>query len=140
MKQSKYIPGDLVKASGQLCRVEEVFVNRLTNEYEYTLIYPNGNSSRIVIGEIEPIPISSEILEESGWKGTIYHSSKGDVPYYVKYVEGHRDISHIAIAFYRQGSVSEVWHNGHFLRHPVRYVHELQHLLFGLGDNSELKI
>ena len=25
MKQSKYIPGDWVKASGQLCRVEEIF-------------------------------------------------------------------------------------------------------------------
>lgn len=49
MIQSEYIPGDWVKASDQLCRVEEVFVNRLTNESEYTLIYPNGNSSRIVM-------------------------------------------------------------------------------------------
>ena len=37
MKQSKYIPGDWVKANGQLCKVEEVFVNRFTKEYEYTL-------------------------------------------------------------------------------------------------------
>ena len=37
MKQSEYISGDWVKASGQLCRVEEVFVNRLTKEYEFTI-------------------------------------------------------------------------------------------------------
>lgn len=56
MDKLEYIPGDWVKASGQLCRVEEVFVNRLTKDFEYTIVYPNGNSSRIVIGEIEPIP------------------------------------------------------------------------------------
>ena len=67
MKQNEYISGDWVKASGQLCRVEEVFVNRLTNEFEYTIIYPNGNSSRIVICEIEPVPISYEILEKNRW-------------------------------------------------------------------------
>ena len=39
-------------------------MNRLTKEYEYTLVYPNGNSSRIVIGEIEPIPLTPEILEK----------------------------------------------------------------------------
>lgn len=139
MTQIEYIPGDWVKASGQLCRVEEVFVNRLTKEYEYTLVYPNGNSSRIVIGEIEPMPLTPEILE-CGWKGTIYHSCKGDVPYFIKYVEGDREISYIAIAFYRQGTVSEVWHNGHFLKRPIRYVHDLQHLLFGLGIDSEIKI
>ena len=139
MIQSKYIPGDWVKASGHLCRVEEVFVNRLTKEYEYTLVYPNGNSSRIVIGELEPVPITTEILE-SGWKGTIYHSCKGDVPYYIKYVEGDRDISYIAIAFYRQGAVCEVWNNGHFLKRSIMYVHDLQHLLFGLGVNSEMNI
>lgn len=68
MKQSKYIPGDLVKANGQLCRVEEVFVNILTNENEYTLIYTNCNSSRVAIGEIEPVPLTPEILAENGWE------------------------------------------------------------------------
>lgn len=144
MTQIEYIPGDWVKASGQLCRVEEVFVNRLTKEYEYTLIYPNGNSSRIVIGDIEPIPLTPEILEKNGWKGSIYHSCKGDatyaVPYYIKYVEEDREISHIAIGFYRHGTTCEVWHNGHFLRRPISYIHQLQHLLFSLKLNSEIKI
>ena len=40
MKHSKYVPGDWVKASGQLCRVEEIFfVNRLIKEFEYTLTF-----------------------------------------------------------------------------------------------------
>lgn len=84
MEQSKYIPGDLVKANGQLCRVEEVFVNRLTNENEYTLIYPNGNSSRIVIGEIEPVPITPEILAENGWENNEVVGFKSR---YIRYIK-----------------------------------------------------
>lgn len=68
MDKLEYIPGDWVKASDQLCRVEEVFVNRLTKEFDYTIVYPNGNSSRIVIGEIEPIPLTPEIFEKNWWE------------------------------------------------------------------------
>ena len=99
MKQSKYIPGDWVKANGQECRVEEVFVNRLTKEFEYTLIYPNGNSSRIVIGEIEPVPLTSEILKRANINFDTYSCDKG-------------------------------------ITSNIKYVHELQHLLFGLILNS----
>ena len=99
MKQSKYIPGDWVKASGQLCKVEEVFVNRLTKEYEYTLVDPNDNSSRIVIGEIEPVPLTSEILKRANINLDTYPCDKG-------------------------------------ITSNIKYVHELQHLLFGLILNS----
>ena len=99
MKQSKYIPGDWVKASGHLCKVEEVFVNRLTKEYEYTLVYPNGNSSRIVVGEIEPVSLTSEILKRANINLDTYPCDKGIIS-------------------------------------NIKYVHELQHLLFGLILNS----
>lgn len=119
MKQSKYIPGDWVKASDQLCRVEEVFVNRLTNETEYTLIYPNGNSSRIVIGEIEPISLTPEILEKNGWKWDDHDFRLGAL-----------DLFPVGNYFVLDG----------FWDKKIKYVHQLQHLLFGLDDNSELKI
>lgn len=119
MKQSEYIPGDWVKASGQLCRVEEVFVNRLTKEYEYTLIYPNGNSSRIVIGEIEPISLTPEILEKNGWKWDDQDFRLGAL-----------DLFPVENYFILDG----------FWNKKIKYVHQLQHLLFGLDDNSELKI
>lgn len=99
MKQSKYIPGDWVKASGHLCKVEEVFVNRLTKEYEYTLVYSNGNSSRIVVGEIEPVPLTPEILKRANINLDTYPCDKG-------------------------------------ITSNIKYVHELQHLLFGLILNN----
>ena len=99
MKQSKYIPGDWVKASGHLCKVEEVFVNRFTKEYEYTLVDPNDSSPRIVIGEIEPVPLTSEILKRANINLDTYPCDKG-------------------------------------ITSNIKYVHELQHLLFGLILNS----
>lgn len=119
MTQIEYIPGDWVKASGQLCRVEEVFVNRLTKEYEYTLIYPNGNSSRIVIGEIEPISLTPEILEKNGWKWDDQDFRLGAL-----------DLFPVENYFVLDG----------FCNKKLKHVHQLQHLIFGLDDNSEIKI
>lgn len=125
MTQNEYIPGDWVKASGQLCRVEEVFVNRLTKEYEYTLIYPNGNSSRFVIGEIEPIPLTPEILEKNGWK------KKDDMCWK----------SYDLVTLIVQDNICRIVDlRSNLILRSLEYVHELQHLLFGLDDNSELKI
>lgn len=125
MKQSEYIPGDWVKASGQLCRVEEVFVNRLTNESEYTLIYPNGNSSRIAIGEIEPVPLTPEILEKNGWE-------KKDDLYWKSY--------ELVTLVVQDKILRIVDLYSNLILRSLEYVHELQHLLFGLDDNSEIKI
>lgn len=142
MIQSKYIPGDLVKASGQLCRVEEVFVNRLTKEFEYTLVYPNSNSSRIVIGEIEPVPLTPEILSEDGWayythcdEERIYLKDyKGELLYIGVYEDDGEYIVHVFNGINDYNCASD-----YYLR-SVKYVHQLQHLLFGLGLNSEMNI
>ena len=119
MKQSEYIPGDWVKANDQLCRVEEVFVNRLTKEFEYTLVYPNGNSSRIVIGEIEPVPLTPEILEKNGWEWDEQDFRLGTL-----------DLFPVENYFVLDG----------FCNKKLKYVHQLQHMLFGLGIDSEIKI
>lgn len=125
MAQSEYIPGDWVKTSGYLCREEEVFENRLTKEFENTLIYPNGNSSRIVIGETEPIPLAPAILEKNGWE-------KKDDLYWKSYE---------LVTLVVQDKILRIvdLHSNLILR-GLEFVHELQHLLFGLDDNSELKI
>lgn len=125
MKQSEYIPGDWVKASDQLCRVEEVFVNRLTKEYEYTLIYPNGNSSRIVIGEIEPISLTPEILEKNGWE-------KKDDLFWKSY--------ELVTLVVQDKILRIVDLRSNLILRSLEFVHELQHLIFGLDDNSEIKI
>lgn len=141
MIQSKYIPGDWVKASGQLCRVEEFFVNRLTKEYEYTLVYPNGNSSRIVIGEIEPVPLTPEILEKSGWvrEDGIFGVS-GDFKKIIGDPARKKgDITYLSVYPFFDDDGFTFFYNNQKLA-IIHYVHELQHLLFGLDDNSELKI
>lgn len=141
MKQSKYIPGDWVKASGQLCRVEEVFVNRLTKEFEYTLVYPNGNPSRIVIGEIEPVPLTPEILEKSGWvrEDGIFGVS-GDFKKNIgDPAQKKRDIICLSVYPFFDDDAFSFFCNNQKLDN-IHYVNELQHLLFGLDDNSEIKV
>lgn len=128
MKQSKYIPGDWVKASGQLCIVEEIFVDRLTKEFEYTLVYPNGNYSRIVIGEIEPMPLTPEILEKNGWE--LSHG------FYWSPFEEETSIGLTS----QTGYVWEAYLGRCLLRSNINDVSDLQHLLFGVGVNSEMNI
>lgn len=137
MCQSRFIPGDLVSVGGQPCRVEEVFVNRLTKEFEYTLVYPNGNSSRIVIGEIEPVPLTTEILEKNGWE-------KGEVTGFSgrNYVRCRKD--NVMVSFDDTGRITISYDAGNdhasFTFIAPICTHELQHLLFGLGVNSEIKV
>lgn len=125
MDKLEYIPGDWVKASGQLCRVEDVFVNRLTKEFEYNLIDPNGNSSRIVIGEIDPMPLTPEIFEKNGWE-------KKDDMYWKSYY---------LVTLIAQDNICRIVDlRSNLILRSLEYVHELQHLLFGLDDNSEIKV
>lgn len=119
MKQIEYIPGDWVKASDQLCRVKEVFVNNFTDEYEYIFVYRNGVSSRVGIGYIEPVPLTPEILKENGWEWDDHDFRLGAL-----------DLFPVGNYFILDG----------FWDKKIKYVHQLQHLLFGLDDNSEIKI
>ena len=133
MKQ-KYISGDLVKAwigintGSQVAEV--VGYNPLYQEYILNNWFIEETIGCISITEdrITPIPLTSKILEKSGWK--LNHGFQ-----WSPNEEGAR----IGLSS-QTGYVWEAYIGRHPLRSNINSVSDLQHLILGLGLNHEIEV
>ena len=122
----KYIIGDLVKYKvGGLEFIAEI---TNTSKYGYCFKCVSDDISGILCKEFaKDIPLTPEILVKNGWK-----KPDGFDSYWLDKIgllqEG--DTWHSAL-----GSTKIAITLGNIL-----YVHQLQHLLFGLGLNSEMEV
>lgn len=83
---------------------------------------------------IEGIPLTSEFLEKNGFKEE-QHQKDGTSEWYDFY---HYDLG-INIVYEVEGNKFAAYLDGKKLR-EIKYVHELQHILWALGLNAELKV
>ena len=119
----KYIVGDWVKFLFEESKVIEVY-----EDGSYYMDSPN------ITGcpkeeELSPIPLVPAILEKNGWKkekyGIVYFKKVSETLYFILIGKSYgwtlrcRNLDLIK---------------------KVEFVHELQHLLFGLGLNSEMEV
>lgn len=138
MNKLKYIPKDLVMVDGfnTIYRVDSVESQPHVNEFLYTLV-PIGIGAVIFdlpIDAIYPIPLTTEILGKNGWrklksKRYTWWKARFDGVYY--FIKPNKDYP-------------SVWKlccgNTRRRFEKIRYVHQLQHFLFGLGLNHEMKV
>lgn len=131
--RQKYIPGDWVKYIGNnsltYVQIWQVRENFLFLESGYGVVN---------FSEVEPIPLTYEMLEKNGWKKGMYSSSKGQYTILAKDFDD--NVSRIAVVFFKQVIKAEVWHRGYHLGIYLSYVHQLQHLLFGLGLDFDFNL
>lgn len=125
--------GDLVKTTtrnpilekGSICKV--VLIDALIN----SIIVQKSDVDVcrcLVKEEIEGIPLTPEILEKSGW----------ELEYYAPIIYGH--VGHgIEISLSKTIKRHSVFFNDVPLC-EIQYVHELQHILWALGEDANLKI
>ena len=83
---------------------------------------------------IEGIPITSEFLEKNGFKEE-QHQKEGSSEWYDFY---HYDLG-INIVYEVEENRFAAYLDGKKLR-EIEYVHELQHVLWALGLNAELRV
>ncbi len=83
---------------------------------------------------IEGIPLTSEFLEKNGFKEE-QHQKEGTSEWYDFY---HYDLG-INIVYEVEGNKFAAYLDGKKLR-EIKYLHELQHILWALGLNAELKV
>ena len=124
MKQ-KYIVSDVVMYDNKIMVIKE---HRDGSHFD--LFCPKeGLVYRLVdIDEIKPIPITSEILEKNGWM--LYHIF-------------YRFISKECLKLRLLKFDNYSWDaciGGNVIRINMCSVSDLQHLLFGLGLNSEMEV
>jgi len=131
MKQNIYIPGDLVKYDNDLGKVTEIGTSDWYDGAYTCKLRFFSSHNYFVVGQcdIEPIPLTPEILEKNGWKKR--RNTYGFRRYCFKRP------SYPTLNIVTENEVEFHW-GGYDL--TIHYVHELQHLLFGLGLNTDMEV
>lgn len=137
MDKLEYIPGDLVSVYVGIKKyIVEVIGTENENEVlSYQIKFPNGEIQYADKDNIVPNPLTPEILEKNGWYGAT-HSKQSDDSTKILYK-----------TFKRKGyptiKVSQdlkiTCELSPFIV-KLESVSDLQHLLFGLGLNSEMEV
>ena len=165
MEEVKYIPGDLVMIDGLPIGTKKGVAYVVTaSGTNRTLTLKDGTINKGVatldavtkedkenfvetstwVKHIVPIPITSEILEKNGWKKKVMSRgilnshwvyTKPDIEeygYFPIYIEKGIGKEFDVYPFTYNKSCTQITY--------IKYVHELQHLLFGLGINHEMEV
>lgn len=132
MDKLEYIPGDLVmvKKSALQFAKDKIFkvISSLSGGFlKVVMLNDSSTTYSISNNAIRPIPLTSEILEKNGWK-----ENKGD--YINDSYHLHLCGKYDGYSVYKVVNDNVVWLTG------VINVSDLQHLLFGLGLNSEMEV
>lgn len=144
MEKLEYIPGDLVFhyiPKTTIKKYVKVYVCSTNNAL--SLEDMDGNLYDY-IGVLYPIPLTPEILEKNGWvkevmnrgiKNSHWVYTKPDIEeygYFPIYIEKGIGDEFDVYPFTDNNVCTQIAY--------IKYVHQLQHLLFGLGLNSEMEL
>lgn len=129
MNKLEYIPGDLVMVDNDIVKVMTRGVNyflKIINNYD--VMFHSGNVYKYSTNELKPIPLTQEILEKNGWKliNGFYWSPNEE--------------GAVVGLTSQTGYVWNAYMRSYPLRGGINSVSDLQHLLFGLGLNSEMEV
>ena len=138
MNKLEYIPGDLVmvKESALQFAKDKIFkvISSLSGGF-LKLVMLNDSSTTYSISNnaIRPIPLTTEILEKNRWKKKMYCDWCHYLP-----IEG--NILYLSRGVGIDGAFSvDVGQDMSYIA-SISFVHQLQHLFFGLGLNSEMEV
>lgn len=143
MDKLEYIPGDLVSVYVGIKKyIVEVIGTENENEVlSYQIKFQNGEIQYADKDNIVPIPLTPEILKKNGWKqngGQYSFTFKSYVGVKVEYIgffiEMFKNVHDMLT--YKYFQIFHEYKNFY----GCFYVHQLQHLLFGLGINHEMEV
>lgn len=136
MEQIKYIPGDLVSVYvGVEKYIVKVIGIKTENEvFLYQIKFPNGEIQYADKDNIVPIPLTPEILDNNKWKRlkskryTWWRIRLDSVYYFIKPNKDYPSVWELC-----RGNTRRRFKK-------IKYVHQLQHFLFGLELNSNMNL
>lgn len=125
MKSSELKVGDWVSFEGKPFQIYD-----MTRQGD--VVWYDEGASSVLMEEIEPIPLTEEILEKNGWKKVRIN------PFYTAYFE-YKFVHEEKPTFYKKMDDKAIYHD-FFKKAPIPYVHQLQHILWALGMDDEMKL
>ena len=134
--EQEYIKGDIVMYDN---RIHTIMDTLELNNYELSYIRYQVNQL-----ELSGVPLTPEILEKNGWVKKVM--SRGIKNSHLVYTKP--DIEEYGyFPIYIEKGIGKEFNVYPFTSNHVctqiayiKYVHQLQHLLFGLGLNSEMEV
>ena len=141
MNKLEYVPGDLVMIKKPALQFAKHKIFKVISSLRggfLKIVMLNDSSTTYSISDnaIRPIPLTTEILEKNGWK---FIGHQMDFGGFLLDIYSKRDILPYLYYYYATKDFS-VSICGEVAFRDMKYVHELQHLLFGLGLNSEMEV
>lgn len=159
MDKLEYIPGDLVMTNGVPFGTSKNVVYRVVESDPSKTLLKFDNESTVKgtvrlenyeakelgdkgylsgdcgawVKDIVPIPLTPEILKKNGWKKKMYC----DWCYYLP-IEG--NLLYLSKGTGIDGAFSVCVGQDMSYIASISFVHQLQHLLFGLGINHEMEV
>ena len=132
MDKLEYIPGDLVMVKDSALRFAKDKIFKVISSLScgfLNVVMLNDSSTTYSISNnaIRPIPLTPDILEKNGWK----------VSSECKWIYVKEDNVKI---FRLLDDIHYAAYIGFVRLLEFQYIHQLQHLLFGLGLNSEMEV
>ena len=121
--EQKYIKGNIVMYDNKIHTIMDTLG---VNNYELSYIEHPVRQL-----ELSGVPLTPEILEKNKWRKT--KESFKTQSYYKK------NFGVNIITIIATNEDFRVLYNTTYIKY-IQYVHELQHLLFGLGLNSEMEV
>ena len=127
--EQKFIIGDFVMYDNKIMLIKEP---RDGSHFDLSCPTEGLVYCLVNIDEIKPIPITVEILKKNGWKKEKYHD------WY--YLPLERTLLYIVEGTGIDGAWSVCVGLNMSNIASISFVHQLQHLLFGLELNSEMEV
>ena len=130
MKKSELKLGDWVLAGGSPIKIDE-----LVEGIDALTIYDDETNEvkDYSYDDLSPIPLTEEILEKNGWK-------EDDEIWGIDYTFGHLHIEFFSNGKEIEAMVSVTDDRDVCCLRQIKYIHELQHILWALGMDDDLKI
>lgn len=136
MEQIKYIPGDWVSVYVGVEKyiVEVIGVKTENKVFLYQIKFPSGEIQYADKDNIVPIPLTPEILDYNKWKRlkskryTWWRIRLDNVYYFIKPNKDYPSVWELC-----RGNTRRRFKK-------IKYVHQLQHFLFGLELNSDMNL
>lgn len=125
MREKDIKIGDYFSVNGEVVKVQET-------EFNLCGIWDSQENYHVVGYEmLEPIPLTVEILEKNGWE---YSEPFNDWTYSIC-----ENVKEYSIYKGGRGFIIKQYQSITDL-HTIAYVHELQHILWALGIDDNLKL
>ena len=130
--EQEYIKGDIVMYDNKIHTIMDTLG---VNNYE--LSYINHPVHQL---ELLGVPLTPKILEKNGWKFLKHHKSNSydDVSWDSYHKPAETNIS--LILYIEEEAFFPFLYAQEISEKPIRYIHQLQHLFFGIGLNSKMEV